>query len=64
MLIKISDTVMVNPAMVSGVEIVTTSKGRRLFVYVDGKSFNCTVPFEEVMIKLMGADETKQMWAG
>ena len=55
---------MVNPAMVSGVEIVTTSKGRRLFVYVDGKSFNCTVPFEEVMIKLMGADETKQMWAG
>jgi hypothetical protein len=64
MLIKISDTVMVNPAMVSGVEIITTAKGRRLFIYIDGKSFNCTVPFDEIMLKLVGNDDTKQAWVG
>jgi len=61
MLIQISDTVMVNPNKITAIEIVP---GRRLIIYVEGKQFNATVPYEELMPKLLAVDDTKQFYAG
>jgi hypothetical protein len=62
--IKISDTVIINPNMISAVEIRTTPKGRSLIIYADGKTFNCTIPYDEIMPILTALDETKQFFAG
>jgi hypothetical protein len=51
--IKISDTVIINPNMISAVEIRTTPKGRSLII-----------PYDEIMPILTALDETKQFFAG
>jgi hypothetical protein len=62
--VKISDTAQINPNRIGAIETLVTTKGKRLIVYVDGRSFECTVPYEEIMPKLTALDETKQFFAG
>ena len=47
---------MINPKMISALESIKTSKGYRVVVYVDGKKFDCTLPFEDLM-KLLKDNE-------
>lgn len=61
MLTKISDTTMVNLTKVSAITIIPFIK---TVVWIDGTSFDVTVPPEEILPKLMAIDETNQFWAG
>ena len=64
MLIKISDTVMVNPHLISSLESIKTKTGYRIMVHIDGNRYESTIPFDDLMKMLKDSEEVKQFWAG
>jgi hypothetical protein len=51
-LISLSPTVLVNPEMVSAVEMVSIGGTQTLAVYVDGRVFTTSEKIEEILAQL------------
>jgi hypothetical protein len=63
-LISLSPTVLVNPEMVSAVEMVSIGGTQTLAVYVDGRVFTTSEKIEEILAQLKSAQVPEMVWAG
>ena len=63
-LIQISGNTLVNPDKIDAVEVIESTEGLQLVIYMGNKTFLATKNAHEILEQLKQVDKHEQFWAG